>query len=111
MKILFENKKLEIFCTDIETAKFGLNFSIAKKLVRLTYFLLQENDKKNILNALKNNYVHRLRGAREGQYSVNLKNGEKYRLIFLYLDTNMKIVNTIEEASYIKILEVSKHYE
>lgn len=117
MKIIYKNKKLEKECTSLKTATQRYGSDVGKALLKLTNFIEQAENLKDISN-FPQYRLHQLKGDRKNQYTITILKSSKYRLIVYPLDENEKIFLSSEnerlmfkKCKIINIVEVSEHYE
>ena len=123
MDIIFDTIKIEKQCTNLSDAQkvFGGDKSLAISLLSRINTIRQAETLHDII-ALKPLRFHNLHNKKgrdlEGYFAIDVKNIKiKWRIILQLLDINKEEFNPchidkiINDVRYIKIKEVSPHYE
>lgn len=115
MKILYKDKKVEKLCTDIKYSKQQLGNEVSIKLFSLINLLSNSKNLMDIL-AFPQYHLHKLKGNKDGIYSMYLGRKTGFRMEIIPLDDNEQEILNYEMNIYaiavcLRVERISKHYE
>lgn len=97
MLVQYKNRRLEKVCTNAKAAKESYGSNMADKIHQRIGEICAA-DSMDILIKFKIGGCHSLKGDRKNQDAMNLV--QSYRLIFEFIDDEVKIVGVIEIVDY-----------